>query len=89
MPTLRHLALPLSEIAHKGTTFYPPDQNFYNLFFIGNAWINRVCRENIFMFSSDYTPYLADFTTFADITRSTASTTFSKYATKLTAYEIF
>lgn len=29
------------------------------------------------------------FTTFADITRSTASTTFSKYATKLTAYEIF
>jgi hypothetical protein len=61
VPTLRHLALPLSEIAHKGTTFYPPDQNFYNLFFIGNAWINRVCRENIFMFSSDYTPYLADF----------------------------
>lgn len=22
---------------------------------------DRVCRENIFMFSSDYTPYLADF----------------------------
>lgn len=33
MPTLRHLAVPLSEIAHKVTTFYPPDQKFFNLIF--------------------------------------------------------